>query len=69
MLPKLFWPALRKNSSIDKEKLLKFDAEGQEFANFLRTLGQFIQTMKDQYNFWNRMLFKLVAGGFLDLMC
>ena len=32
MFPKLF---LRKNSSIDREKLLGFETEGQEFANFL----------------------------------
>ena len=35
----------------DREKLLKFEAEGQEFANFLRSLEQFIQTVKGQYNF------------------
>ena len=27
----------------DREKLLKFDAEGQEFAEILRSLEQFIQ--------------------------
>ena len=42
------------NCSSDREKLLKFEAEGQEFANFLRSLEQFIQTVK---NFGNRMLF------------
>ena len=33
------------------EKLLKFEDEGQEFANFLRSLEQFIQTVKVQNNF------------------
>ena len=33
LLPKLFWPTVRKNCSSDWEKLLKFEAEGQEFAN------------------------------------
>ena len=32
--------------------LLKFEAEGQEFAKFLRSLKQFIQTVKGQNNFW-----------------
>ena len=32
--------------SIDREKLLKFEAEGQEFEIFLRSLEQFIQTVK-----------------------
>jgi hypothetical protein len=48
---------VRKNSSTDREKLLKFEAEGQEFAKFLKSLEQFIQTVKGQNNFGNRMLF------------
>ena len=36
----------------DRENILKFEAEGQEFANILRSLEQFIQTVKDQNNFW-----------------
>ena len=31
---------------------LKFEAEDQEFANFLRSLEQFIQMVKGQNNFW-----------------
>ena len=34
------------------EKLLKFEAEGQEFSKILRSLKQFIQTVKGQNNFW-----------------
>ena len=41
-----------KNCSSDGEKLLKFEAEGREFAKFLRSLEQFIQTVKGQKNFW-----------------
>ena len=37
------------NCSSDREKLLKFEAEGQEFA---KSLEQFIQTVKGQNNFW-----------------
>ena len=51
-LPKLFWPTVRKNCSSDREKVLKFEAEGREFAKFLRSLEQFIQTVKGQNNFW-----------------
>ena len=43
---------MRKNCSSDQEKLLKFEAEGQEFAKFLRSLEQFIQTVKGQNNVW-----------------
>ena len=32
---------MRKNCSSDREKLLKFEAEGREFAKFLRSLEQF----------------------------
>ena len=35
----------KKNSS-DGEKLLKFEAEGQEFSKFLRSLEQLIQTVR-----------------------
>ena len=46
LLPKLFWPTVRKKCSSEQEKLLKFEAEGQEFAKFLRSLEQFIQILK-----------------------
>ena len=51
LLPKLFWPTVRKNDSSDQEKLLKFEAEGREFENFLRSVEQFIQTAKGLNNF------------------
>ena len=41
LLPKLFLPIVRKNCSSDREKLLKFEAEGREFAKILRSLEQF----------------------------
>ena len=37
---------MRNNCSSDREKLLKFETEGQKFAKFLRALEQFIQTVK-----------------------
>ena len=52
LLPKLFWPTVRKNCSGDREKLLKLEAEGQEFAKLIRSLEQFIQTVKGQNIFW-----------------
>ena len=52
MLPKLFWPTIRKNCFSDQEKLLKFEAEGRELAKFLRWLEQFVPTVKGQNNFW-----------------
>ena len=45
LLPKLFWPSVKRNCSSDREKKMKFEAEGQEFAKFLRLLEQFIQTV------------------------
>ena len=38
-----------KNS--DQEKLLKFKAEGQEFAKILRSLEQSVRTVKCKNNF------------------
>ena len=47
----------KKNVLVIKKKLLKFKAEGGEFTKFLRSLEQFIQTVKGQNNSGNRMLF------------
>ena len=33
------------------KKNLKFEAEGREFETFLRSLEQFIRTVKGQYNY------------------
>ena len=43
---------MRRNSSSDREKLLKLEAEGREFPKFLRSPEQFIQTVNGQNNFW-----------------
>ena len=45
---------MRNNCSSDIEKLLKLEAEGREFAKFLRSLEQFEfnQTDKGQKNIW-----------------
>ena len=52
LLPKLFRPIVRKKYSSDQEKLLKFEADGREFAKFLRSLEQFVQTLIGQISFW-----------------
>ena len=53
LLSKLFWPTVRKNCSSDREKPLKFEAEGREFAKSLSSLEQFVQkTVKGHNNFW-----------------
>ena len=49
---------MRKNSS-DREKLLKFKAEGREYAKFLRSLEQFIQTVKGQ-NYFCNLFFRIL---------
>ena len=43
---------VRKKCSSDREKLLKFEAESQEFAKNWRSPEQFNQTVKGQTNFW-----------------
>ena len=52
---------MRKNCSSDREKLLKLDAEGRDFAKFLRPLKE-----KVRKYFGNKM--PLVPGGFSDLI-
>ena len=56
---------MRKNCSSDREKLLKFQAEGREFAKFLSSLEQFIQTVKGQNNFWQQNVFLTCSWRFL----
>ena len=49
---KIVLTSCEKSCSSDREKLLKFKAEGREFAKILRSLEQFVQTVKGQNNFW-----------------
>ena len=46
---------MRKNCSSDREKVLKFKAEGQEFAKILNNM--YVQTVKSQNNFWEQNTF------------
>ena len=43
---------VRKKCSSDREKLLRFETEGREFSKVLRSLEQFIRTVKGRNNFW-----------------
>ena len=48
---------MRKNCFSDRERLLKFEAEGREFAKILRSLEQFVRTVKGQNNSnWKKLL-------------
>ena len=53
---------MRKKKSCE---LLKFEAESQEFAKFLRSLEQLIQTVKGQNNFWQKNAFLTCSWRFL----
>ena len=65
LLPKLFLPTVRKNVYSDQEKLFKFEAKGWEFAKFLRSSEQFIQTVKGQKKFWQQNAFLTCSRRFL----
>ena len=56
---------MRINCSSDQQTLLKFEAEGREFAKILRSLEQFIQTVKGQNNFWQQNTFLTCSWRFL----
>ena len=62
LLPKLFWPTVRKNWSSDREKLLKFEAEGQEFAKFFE-ITRTIYSNTEQF-----LVTELVPGDFSYLI-
>ena len=52
---------MRKSCSSDREKLLKFEAEGQEFAKILRSLEQFVPTVTEMTELF------LVTESFFNL--
>ena len=56
---------MRKKCSSDREKLLKFEAEGREFASILRSLEQFVQTVKGHYLVLKHNAFVTCSGRFL----
>ena len=56
---------MKQKCSSDQEKLLKFKAECYEFANFLRLLEQFIQTVQGQNKFWKQNAFLTCSWRFL----
>jgi hypothetical protein len=58
LLPKLFWPTVRKNCSSDRENFL-------EFAKILRSLEQFVRTVKGLNNFWQQIAFLTCSWRFL----
>ena len=63
LLPKLFWPTVRKNCSSDWENFWNSKLKAE------RSLKQFVWTVKGQNSFWYyKMLFWLVPGGFSDIM-
>ena len=51
-LQKCFDLVSEKKWSSYQEKLLKFKAEGQEFAKCLRSVKQIFQTVEGQNKFW-----------------
>ena len=58
---------MRKKCSSDREKLLKFEAEGREFAkNFEITRTIYLKSERTMFG--NKMLFQLVPGGFSYLI-
>ena len=65
LLPKLFRPTVRRNCFTEREKLLKFEAEGREFTKILRSLEQFVRTVKGQNKFWQQNVFLTFSWRFL----
>ena len=61
----LLW---EKKSCSDWKKVLRFEAEGREFSNFLRSLEQFIQTRSEQFLITDCFIYQLVPGGFSYLI-
>ena len=56
---------MRKKCTSDRRKLLEFEAEGQEFAKFLRSLAQFIQTGSERSEQFSVTAFLTCSWRFL----
>ena len=59
---------MRNNCDSYREKFLKFEAEGKEFAKLLRSLEQFVRKVKDQNNFGKKKhkhIHKSICSSFL----
>ena len=56
----------KKNCSSDREKLLKFVAEGREFAKILRSLNRTIYSNRERSEQFlvTKCFFNFVPGGF-----
>ena len=52
LLPKLFWPTMRKIVLVIEKNFWNSSLNAKNFAKILRSLEQFIQTVKGQNNFW-----------------
>ena len=65
LFPKLFLPIVRKNYSSDREKLLKFEAEGREFANFEIPRTVCSNSVRSEHFLVTECFFKL----FLEVSC
>ena len=61
LLSKLFWPTVRKNCSSDREKLLKFEAEGWEFAKIFEITRTIYSNSERSEQV---LVTELVPGGF-----
>ena len=48
-----------------EKNFLKFEAEGRESAKFVRSLEQFIETVKGQNNIWQQNAFLTCSWRFL----
>ena len=56
---------MRKVCPSYRGKILKFEAEGREFAKFVTSLLELIQTVRGQNNFWEQKVFLTYSWRFL----
>ena len=68
LIPKLLWPTVRKNWSGDLETLLKFEAEGREFAKKIEITRTIYSNRERSEHFLVTECFFNFPGGFSDLI-
>ena len=65
LLPKLFWPTVRKNCSSDRENILQFDVEGREFAKKFEITKIIYSRSEQSEQFWKQNAFLTWSWRFL----
>ena len=68
LFPKLFWPTVRKSCSSNREKKMTLRLKAENLQNSWDHQNNLFEQWKVRTSFETEGFFKLIPGGFLDLI-